>query len=193
MRLSVILLVTIILTLLVAINALSTTVHQRLKQNMALSDGVGAVGHKFWRVLKAVGEIDKSRDSEEERGLNRFPTLDQLKRLRKAERIKEIKEALTISKMNVKTAAEAAAKATKAKQVEAIAAQLDDAMVQKILKDPDVKDAVFKAWHQEKLHPQLVFDSFALPGKFTTAKWNGIGVAYLDFVTTMAKAAAGLS
>ncbi|KAL3662177.1 hypothetical protein V7S43_012977 [Phytophthora oleae] len=177
MRLSIILLVAISLALFVDTNARSI-------------EGITENGRTFLRGLGSVEEVGDSEDSQEERGIKKFPTLEKLKNLRKVERIKEIKEALALAKIEVKAAAEAAAKAAKAQKVAAISAQLDDATVQKILKDPEIKKAVFGAWHQAKLDPQLVFNAFALPGKYTAAKWDGIANSYLDYVTKIALAAA---
>ncbi|KAF1791063.1 hypothetical protein GQ600_4048 [Phytophthora cactorum] len=142
------------------------TTRQRLRQKVTLSNAVGASdlgnlgGQAFLRVLKSVEAVDASEGPEEERGLNGLSGWTKLNNLRKAERIKEIKEALAIAKVQVKVAAEAAAKAAaKAKEVKRIADQLDDVTVENMLKDPVFKDSVFKAWHKDNIHPQLVFDS----------------------------------
>ncbi|KAG1695954.1 hypothetical protein DVH05_018941 [Phytophthora capsici] len=153
-------------------------------------DGITEGGRMIRHGLDNVVKGPNNGESEEERGVKKFPTLEKLKDLRKAERLKEIKEALALAKIEVKAAAEAAAKATKAQKVAAISAQLDDATAQKILKDPEFKNTFFGAWHQAKVDPQLVFNAFALPGKYSTAKWNGIAVAYLDYTRDMALAAA---
>ncbi|OWY94283.1 hypothetical protein PHMEG_00036029 [Phytophthora megakarya] len=161
---------------------------------MISSDGTNRetiTRQKYLRDLKTVEEVDEIHNHED-RGINKFPALEKLKNLRKIERIKEMQEALARAKVNVKEAAEAAAKAAKAKRVQAIADQLDDKTVATILKDPQVKKAVFEAWYKEDLHPQLVYNSFALPGKYTDAKWKKIGGGYLDFDLDMRLAAAGL-
>ncbi|KAG3004038.1 hypothetical protein JG687_00016948 [Phytophthora cactorum] len=202
MRLSLVLLVTAALFLLADTSARSTdlTTRQHLRQKVTLSNAVGASdlgnlgGQAFLRVLKSVEAVDASEGPEEERGLNGLFGWTKLNNLRKAERIKEIKEALAIAKVQVKVAAEAAAKAAaKAKEVKRIADQLDDVTVENMLKDPVFKDSVFKAWHKDNIHPQLVFDSLALPRKYTTAKWIKIGVAYTDYATKMAMAAARIT
>ncbi|KAG7377209.1 hypothetical protein PHYPSEUDO_012026 [Phytophthora pseudosyringae] len=194
MRLSLVLLVAATLTLWADSNARSadTMTHPHLRQKATSSDVVEGTaenedGQTSLRLLKNVEIADDREDSEEERGFNKFPTLEKLKALRKVERIMEVKEALAHAKGAVKAAAEAAAKD---KRVEAISAQLDDATVKSMLKDPKVNNAVFDAWHQAKLDPQLVFNAFALRGKFTNAKWDGIANAYLDYATKMALAAA---
>ncbi|KAK1944400.1 hypothetical protein P3T76_004312 [Phytophthora citrophthora] len=170
-----------VVVLLAASFALS--VHTCTCANSKAIDEIAEGGRTFLRGLDSLEEGPDNDDSEEERGIKKFPTLEKLKNLRKVERIKEIEEALALAKIEVKAAAEAAAKAAKAQKIAAISEQLDDATVQKILKDPEVKNAVFAAWHQAKLDPQLVFNAFALPGKYTAAKWDRIAIAYLNYVT----------
>ncbi|OWZ02018.1 hypothetical protein PHMEG_00026499 [Phytophthora megakarya] len=168
---------------------------------MISSDGTNreTIPHQNLRGLKTVEKVDEIHNPEV-RGINKFPALEKLKNLRKIERIKEMQEALARAKVNVKeaaeaaakAAAEAAAKAAKAKLIQAIADQLDDITVKKLLQDPEAKKAVFEAWYKEKISPQLVYNSFELPGKYTDAKWKKIGEGYLDFDLDMRLAAAGL-
>ncbi|ETM33012.1 hypothetical protein L914_19703 [Phytophthora nicotianae] len=196
MRLSLVLLATAGFALPADTNARSTDAitHPRLRQKVTSPDTVDAidagnlVNQAFFRVLKSVETVAAHADPEEERGLNGLSGWTKLKNLRKAERIKEIKEALAIAKVQVKAAADAAA--AKAAQVKNIADQLDDATIQEILKNPKFKDKMFSTWHKDNVDPQLIFNALALLGKYTQAKWDGIAIAYLDFSTKMAIAAA---
>ncbi|KAH7460770.1 hypothetical protein PRIC1_006179 [Phytophthora ramorum] len=187
MRLLFNLLVVAALTLLASTNAQSidTVAHQRQRANFE--------SHKLLRSLKTNIEdvVEDSGDVEEERA-PKFLTMKQLQKLRKSERIKEIKEVLAIGMVNGKAAAQAAAAAAKNKKVATISTQLDDNAAE-MLKTKSLKNEVFIRWHNDGVHPQAIFDALAQPGKYSGAKWNGIAIAYLNFASDMAKAAAKAS